>query len=141
MTEPTGVSEYVRQTQAFFGCRASTWDTKFGDDMPAYAAAIAEAEIPAGGSQHPAVLVLEMFAPRWRALPGGLCPLGETLRRGIHAGLHPIAGTQEARLGFEAERPDRRECDGVVVRQSQFGERKVYRPVDVIADPQVRRIH
>jgi hypothetical protein len=24
-------SRYIAETRAFFGCRASTWDTKFGD--------------------------------------------------------------------------------------------------------------
>jgi SAM-dependent methyltransferase len=63
MTESTGVSEYVRQTQAFFGCRAGTWDTKFGDDMPAYAAAIAESRIPPGG------IVVDVGCGTGRAVP------------------------------------------------------------------------
>ena len=28
---------YIAETRAFFARRAATWDTKFGDDMPAYA--------------------------------------------------------------------------------------------------------
>ena len=40
---------YLPETRAFFACRATTWDTKFGDDRPRYAAAIADALIPAGG--------------------------------------------------------------------------------------------
>jgi SAM-dependent methyltransferase len=40
---------YLAQTQAFFGCRAATWDTKFGDDLPAYHAAIARAGIRRDG--------------------------------------------------------------------------------------------
>ncbi len=39
-------ARYVAETQAFFGCRAATWDAKFGDDLPAYRAAVAEAGIP-----------------------------------------------------------------------------------------------
>lgn len=31
---------YRSESQAFFAARAATWDVKFGDDMPAYAAAI-----------------------------------------------------------------------------------------------------
>jgi hypothetical protein len=31
---------YIQRTREFFGVRAATWDTKFGHDMPAYAAAI-----------------------------------------------------------------------------------------------------
>lgn len=42
-------SRYVAETRAFFGCRAATWDTKFGDDLPAYRAAVAEAGILHGG--------------------------------------------------------------------------------------------
>jgi SAM-dependent methyltransferase len=40
---------YIRETQAFFALRAATWDRKFGTDLPAYAAAIAEAGLPRGG--------------------------------------------------------------------------------------------
>jgi len=40
---------YLPETRAFFAYRAATWDTKFGDDRPRYAAAIAEAGIPADG--------------------------------------------------------------------------------------------
>jgi len=42
-------SRYIAETRAFFGCRAATWDTKFGDDLPAYCAAVAEAGIRRGG--------------------------------------------------------------------------------------------
>lgn len=38
---------YVTESRAFFGARAATWDTRFGDDLPAYAAAVAEAGRPA----------------------------------------------------------------------------------------------
>jgi len=40
---------YIERTREFFGIRAATWDTKFGHDMPVYAAAIAEAGIRRGG--------------------------------------------------------------------------------------------
>jgi ubiquinone/menaquinone biosynthesis C-methylase UbiE len=42
-------SRYIAETRAFFGCRAATWDTKFGDDLPAYRAAVTEAGIRRGG--------------------------------------------------------------------------------------------
>jgi SAM-dependent methyltransferase len=41
---------YLAETRAFFACRAATWDTKFGDDGPAYRAAVAEAGLRPGGT-------------------------------------------------------------------------------------------
>jgi len=40
---------YLTETRAFFACRAATWDTKFGDDLPAYTAAITQAGISGNG--------------------------------------------------------------------------------------------
>jgi SAM-dependent methyltransferase len=40
---------FIERTREFFAVRAATWDTRFGDDMPLYAAAIAEAGIRRGG--------------------------------------------------------------------------------------------
>lgn len=40
---------YITETRAFFACRAANWNTRFGDDMPAYAAAVARAGLPRGG--------------------------------------------------------------------------------------------
>jgi SAM-dependent methyltransferase len=37
------------ESRAFFAARAATWDTRFGDDASAYAAAVADAGIAAGG--------------------------------------------------------------------------------------------
>jgi SAM-dependent methyltransferase len=54
---------YITETRAFFSVKAATWDTKFGDDLPAYAAAIAEARIPAGG------VVVDVGCGTGRALP------------------------------------------------------------------------
>jgi SAM-dependent methyltransferase len=54
---------YVTETRAFFTPRAATWDTKFGDDLPAYAAAIAEAGLPRDG------VVLDIGCGTGRALP------------------------------------------------------------------------
>lgn len=39
---------YLPESRAFFAARAASWDTKFGDDMPAYAAAVADAGLTAG---------------------------------------------------------------------------------------------
>jgi SAM-dependent methyltransferase len=41
---------YLTEARAFFATRAATWDTRFGDDLPAYAAAVAEAGLPPGGA-------------------------------------------------------------------------------------------
>jgi ubiquinone/menaquinone biosynthesis C-methylase UbiE len=56
-------ASYIAKTRAFFSARAATWDTKFGDDMPAYAAAVAEARIPVGGT------VIDVGCGTGRALP------------------------------------------------------------------------
>jgi len=47
LSEPN--SWYISESRAFFAARAASWDTKFGSDQPAYAAAVAEAAIPEGG--------------------------------------------------------------------------------------------
>ncbi len=54
---------FVAESRAFFGPRAATWDAKFGDDVPAYTAAIAEAALPVGGS------VVDVGCGTGRALP------------------------------------------------------------------------
>jgi len=65
-------ARYVAETQAFFGCRAATWDTKFGDDLPAYRAAVAEAGIRRGG------VAIDVGCGTGRALP----PLREAVGPG-----------------------------------------------------------
>jgi SAM-dependent methyltransferase len=54
---------YILETRAFFSARAATWDTRFGDDLPAYAAAIAQARIP----EHS--VVVDVGCGTGRALP------------------------------------------------------------------------
>jgi 2-polyprenyl-3-methyl-5-hydroxy-6-metoxy-1,4-benzoquinol methylase len=60
---PTPAGWYIAECRAFFGGRAATWDSKFGDDMPVYAAAVAQAA-PARGST-----VLDLGCGTGRALP------------------------------------------------------------------------
>src|SRR5215469_8756169 len=55
--------QYITETQAFFASRAATWDTRFGDDMPAYAAAVARAGIRRGG------VAIDVGCGTGRALP------------------------------------------------------------------------
>ncbi|MGI5326005.1 class I SAM-dependent methyltransferase [Actinomadura nitritigenes] len=54
---------FVTETRAFFSPRAATWDAKFGDDMPAYAAAVDEAAIAVGAR------VVDVGCGTGRALP------------------------------------------------------------------------
>ncbi|GHJ44091.1 hypothetical protein Cs7R123_14330 [Catellatospora sp. TT07R-123] len=54
---------YLPETRAFFAVRAATWDTRFGDDAPAYALAVAELG-PAPGS-----VVADIGCGSGRALP------------------------------------------------------------------------
>ncbi|MFZ0164441.1 MAG: methyltransferase domain-containing protein [Trebonia sp.] len=54
---------YIAETRTFFASRAATWDTRFGDDMPGYAAAVAQAGIPRAG------VVVDVGCGTGRALP------------------------------------------------------------------------
>ena len=73
MRSPRASGErYIADTQAFFACRAATWDTKFGDDLPAYRAAVAEAGIRSGG------VAIDVGCGTGRALP----PLREAVGPG-----------------------------------------------------------
>jgi SAM-dependent methyltransferase len=56
-------SWYLTETRAFFACRAASWDSKFGDDLPAYCAAVAEAGIRRSG------VVIDVGCGTGRALP------------------------------------------------------------------------
>ncbi|MFI5934482.1 class I SAM-dependent methyltransferase [Actinoplanes sp. NPDC051494] len=61
---------YRTESRAFFAARAATWDTKFGDDLPAYAAAIAEAGLASGG------VAVDVGCGTGRALPALRAALG-----------------------------------------------------------------
>jgi SAM-dependent methyltransferase len=54
---------HITESRAFFAARAAGWDAKFGDDIPAYTAAVAEAALPVGGT------VLDAGCGTGRALP------------------------------------------------------------------------
>src|SRR5438874_7029042 len=54
---------FIERTREFFAARAATWDTRFGHDMPVYAAAIAEAGIARGG------IAVDVGCGTGRALP------------------------------------------------------------------------
>jgi len=54
---------YITESRAFFAPRAATWDKKFGDDLPAYAAAVAALDPPLGA------VALDLGCGTGRALP------------------------------------------------------------------------
>ncbi|GGM76963.1 class I SAM-dependent methyltransferase [Dactylosporangium sucinum] len=71
-----GESWYRTESQAFFAARATTWDTRFGDDQPAYAAAVAEAGLLPGG------VAVDLGCGTGRALPAlreAVGPLGTVI--------------------------------------------------------------
>jgi ubiquinone/menaquinone biosynthesis C-methylase UbiE len=62
------------ETRAFFAERAATWDTRFGDDGPAYARAVAEMGAPDGGT------ALDVGCGTGRAMPALREAVGPTGR-------------------------------------------------------------
>ena len=65
---------YLTESRAFFGARAAGWDAKFGDDLPAYAQAVAAAGPRLGG------LALDVGCGTGRALPALAAAVGPTGR-------------------------------------------------------------
>jgi len=65
---------YLAESRAFFGARAADWDTRFGDDLPAYASAV-EAAAPGPGD-----LALDVGCGTGRALPALAAAVGPTGR-------------------------------------------------------------
>ncbi len=63
---------YVSETRAFFATRAGRWDTKFGDDQPAYERAVRESGITTGG------VVADVGCGTGRALPALRAAVGAT---------------------------------------------------------------
>lgn len=92
-------SWYLAETRAFFACRAATWDTKFGDDLPAYRAAVAAAGIRRNG------VVIDVGCGTGRALPPlreAVGPAGEVIGVDVTpemlAAARPAAQLAAARL-------------------------------------------
>jgi SAM-dependent methyltransferase len=65
---------YVPECRAFFDVRAATWDTRFGDDLPAYARAVADAGV------RPGAIVADVGSGTGRALPALAAAAGPTGR-------------------------------------------------------------
>jgi SAM-dependent methyltransferase len=65
---------YLVESRAFFGARAAEWDTKFGDDLPAYAKAVETA------APRPGDLALDVGCGTGRALPALAAAVGPTGR-------------------------------------------------------------
>ncbi len=63
LTAPAAADWYVAESRAFFAARAATWDDRFGDDMPAYSAAVSQAALLPGAT------VLDIGCGTGRALP------------------------------------------------------------------------
>ncbi|MFG1991785.1 methyltransferase domain-containing protein [Actinoplanes sp. NPDC048988] len=65
---------YLSESQAFFAPKAAGWDKRFGDDLPAYAAAVAAAD------PRPGDLALDVGCGTGRALPALAAAVGPTGR-------------------------------------------------------------
>lgn len=64
----------LAEVRAFFAERAATWETKYGHDMPVYAAAVAETGAPAGG------IAIDVGCGTARAMPALRDAVGPTGR-------------------------------------------------------------
>jgi len=69
---------YLTESRAFFAAKAANWDTKFGDDGPAYAGAVAQAGFRDGG------VLVDVGCGTGRALPALRSAAGPT---GVVVGL------------------------------------------------------
>jgi ubiquinone/menaquinone biosynthesis C-methylase UbiE len=81
------------ETQAFFAERAARWDTRFGDDLPAYAAAIASARLRPGGT------AVDVGCGTGRALPilrDALGPAGPILGLDVTPEMLTVAAPRAA---------------------------------------------
>jgi len=88
---------YLSEARAFFGARASTWDVKFGDDLPAYARAVADAGI------RPGDVLLDVGTGTGRALPALAAAAGPTGRvLGLDVTPDMLAEAREAGRGAAA---------------------------------------
>jgi len=72
LTAPSSADWYVAESRAFFAAKAATWDDRFGDDMPAYSAAVAQAALSPGAT------VLDVGCGTGRALPALRAAVGPT---------------------------------------------------------------
>lgn len=84
---------YLSEIQAFFAARAGTWDSRFGDDGPAYAAAVASIGIA------PGAVVADIGCGTGRALPALRSAVGAD---GVVLGLDVTA-----QMLYSAETPAR----------------------------------
>ena len=91
---PMSDAARIREAQAFFGARAAGWDAKFGDDLPAYAAAVRAA------GYRPGDVVADIGCGTGRALPylrEAVGPAGGVL--GVELTLEMLAEVRAAGRG------------------------------------------
>lgn len=96
---------YLTESRAFFDARAAGWDDRFGDDMPAYAAAV-DVAAPRRGS-----LVLDVGCGTGRALPVLAAAVGP---RGRVLGLDLTPG-----MLAEAQRKGRGGCAALILADAR----------------------